>query len=65
MKKSHFLLKLLAVCLAIGAAFCLISAYADRLEKLFDCCKKKLRPAEYDDYADLDEEYADYADEEE
>ena len=60
MKIARFVLKVVGICLAVGAAACCIIAYWDKItdgvraitEKLG--CKRYCR-SEYDDYADWDD----------
>lgn len=63
-KVVSFVLKLVALCMVVGAAACCVVAYWDKITELFGCAKEKLaekracccRHSEYDDYADWDEE---------
>ncbi|NCB62087.1 MAG: hypothetical protein EOM52_00485 [Clostridia bacterium] len=61
MKIARFVLKIIALSLAVAAMVCAIIAYWDKIADVFGCVKDKLeekgccRPAEYDDYADWDE----------
>ncbi len=58
----QFALKLAAGLAVLAAAACCIAAYWDKIMELCDCAKEKLAEkraccqAEYDDYADWDEE---------
>lgn len=55
MKVARFVLKIVALSLALAAAICAIIAYWDKLGELCGCAKSKLAKAtvasdEYDDY---------------
>lgn len=54
MKVARFVLKIVALSLAVAAAVCAIIAYWDGLTELFDSAKGKLQrsacASEYDDY---------------
>ena len=54
MKVARFVLKIVALSLALAAAICAIIAYWDKLGELCSCAKSKLTKApascEYDDY---------------
>lgn len=56
MKVARFVLKIVALCLALAAAACCVIAYWDKLMEGVCLVKEKLgcpcRPSEYDDYAD-------------
>lgn len=57
MKVARFVLKIVALALAIAAAVCAIIAYWDKLLELGTCAGEKLkktagRPSEYDDYVE-------------
>ncbi len=61
MRIARFVLKIIALTLAVAAAACAIIAYWDKISDFFCCVRNKLaekgccRPSEYDDYADWDE----------
>lgn len=63
MKVARFILKIVAVSLAVMAAACCVIAYWDKITEFFGCCRDKLAEkklccchhSEYDDYADWDE----------
>lgn len=54
MKVARFVLKIVALSLALAAAICAVIAYWDKLSELCGCAKNKLVSAanssEYDDY---------------
>ena len=54
MKIARFVLKIVALSLAIAAAACALVAYWSKLAELCDCAKGKLKRtacvSEYDDY---------------
>ena len=54
MKVARFVLKIVALSLALAAAICAVIAYWDKLGELCGCAKNKLvstaNSAEYDDY---------------
>lgn len=65
MKLARFVLKIVGASLAVAGFVCLIIGYWDRLTHCFSSCgdkavkvvdsaRKKPRPAEYDDFADVD-----------
>ena len=53
MKIARFVLKIVGGSLALAGAVCLIIGYWDVLTAQ-RCCKRRFRPSEYDDYADVD-----------
>ncbi len=58
MKVARFVLKIAAAVLAVAAVVCCVVAYWDKIVDAVEaiqakCCKCR-RPAEYDDYADVD-----------
>jgi hypothetical protein len=62
MKMARFVLKIVAASLAAAAAVCCVIAYWDKLMGLCSGAKAavakkspKFRPAEYDDYADVED----------
>lgn len=62
-KMTGFILKLVTLCLAVSAVVCCVVAYWDKITQLVGCARNKLAEkraccchAEYDDYADWDEE---------
>lgn len=63
MKIARFVLKIVGASLALAALVCCVVAYWDRLAQLCGCAKDSLaakkaaccRPAEYDDFADVDD----------
>lgn len=59
MKVARFILKIVALSLAVAAAVCCVIAYWDKITAgacaLGDKLGVKCRSAEYDDYADWDE----------
>ncbi len=59
MKATQFILKIVALCLAVAAVTCAVIAHWDKISDCFCGIKdtleeKRSRPAEYDDYADWD-----------
>ncbi len=54
MKVARFVLKIVALSLAVASMICAVIAYSDKLERLFGSVKRKLRrevyASEYDDY---------------
>jgi len=57
MKVARFVLKIVALALAVAAAVCAVIAYWDKLLELGTCAGEKLkksagRPSEYDDYVE-------------
>jgi hypothetical protein len=61
MKIARFVLKIIALFLAVAAATCASICYWDKITDFFGDVRDKLeekgcrRPSEYDDYADWDE----------
>ncbi|MCI8537918.1 MAG: hypothetical protein HFF18_04550 [Oscillospiraceae bacterium] len=63
MKVARFVLKIVAASLAFAAAVCCVIAYWDKLTDVFYTVKESAaerraarnRPAEYDDYADVED----------
>ena len=62
MKVARFVLKIVAASLAVAAAVCCIIAYWDKLMGVCSCARAaaekralRNRPAEYDDYADVED----------
>ncbi len=59
MKAARFLLKLIAILLAVGAAVCCVIAYWDKIAGVCSTLKSKLCPCcrdeEFDDYADWED----------
>jgi len=61
MKLARFVLKIVALSLAVAAAVCAVIAYWDKISDFFGGVRDKLeekgycRPSEYEDYADWDE----------
>ena len=63
MKVARFVLKIVAISMAVMAAACCIIAYWDKIVEFFGCAKEKIAEktdcichrSEYDDYADWDE----------
>ena len=63
MKIARFVLKIVALALAVAAAACCIVAFWDKIADAFTCARDHIsekraccrRPSEYDDYADWDE----------
>lgn len=53
MKIARFVLKIVGASLALAGAVCLIIGYWDVLTAR-RCCRRRYRPSEYDDYADVD-----------
>lgn len=53
MKIARFVLKIVGGSLALAGAVCLIIGYWDVLTAQ-RCCRRRCRPSEYDDYADVD-----------
>ena len=62
MKVARFVLKIVGFCLAAAAAACCVIAYWDKIVAGFQAiggklgCTRCAHSAEYDDYADWDEE---------
>lgn len=58
MKVARFVLKIVAAALTLAAVVCAVIAFwdkiADVVEAVQDKCCKTCRPAEYDDFADVD-----------
>ncbi len=58
MKVARCILKIVAAALAAAAVACCVVAYWDKIvdaaEAIQAKCRKCRRPAEYDDYADVD-----------
>ena len=59
MKVARFVLKIVALSLAVAAAVCWVIAYWDKINACICAVSERLgmkcRGAEYDDYADWDE----------
>lgn len=53
MKLARFVLKIVGASLALAGSICLLIGYWDRLTAPH-CCRRRSRPSEYDDYADVD-----------
>ncbi len=53
MKIARFVLKIVGASLSLAGAICLTIGYWDVLTEC-RCTKRRCRPSEYDDYADVD-----------